>query len=406
MSKSSPRVGLDAEPLRLLVVDKVSVLRSIRHRHRILIERGDVELTLLAPAMWVENLTPTPFQHDPADNFRVVLGRVVWPGREQRSFYTSGLLHAFRTSRPEVILMLEESFSLFGLQVVLLKKLLAPSARVIFYSNNITTYDRFGYWPSWFYRLLGSVVMKMCDAALCVNTTAENVLRRTRFAGTIRTLFYGINEELFAPRSRSEARARLNLSSTDDVFLYAGKLLPLKGIQDLIGAFSTLRQKLPDRNLRLVIVGSGEHENILRALVHERQVEDRVEFHSMVPLEEMPWFISAANALVLPSRAEIEEQFGRVVAEAMLMNVTVIGSTSGAIAEVVGDGGFIFRAGDADDLCRVMESVLIDGDEVERRRTLARSKALSEYSMLGFVEGVIKLLEEITGRRLRRAVKA
>jgi glycosyltransferase involved in cell wall biosynthesis len=355
--------------------------------------------------MWVENLTPTPFQYDPADSFKVVLGRVVWPGREQRSFYTSGLIQAFRRSRPEVILMLEESFSLFGLQVVLLKKLLAPSARVIFYSNNITSYERYGYWPSWFYRILGKVVMTMCDAALCVNTTAEAVLRRTSFAGTIRTHFYGINEELFAPRSQSEARARLGIPGDADVFLYAGKLLPLKGIQDLIETFSFLQQQHSNRNLRLVIVGSGEHENVLRELVRERRLEESVDFHSMVPLEEMPWFTSAATALVLPSRAEIEEQFGRVIAEAMLMNVTVIGSTSGAIPEVVGEGGFIFRAGDTEDLRRVMERVLTDGDEVERRRTLARAKALSDYSMHGFVEGVLTLLEDMTGRPLRSQAK-
>ena len=43
-------------------------------------------------------------------------------------------------------------------------------------------------------------------------------------------------------------------------------------------------------------------------------LDDAVRFHDMVPIERVPDFIGAATALVLPSRAEINEQFGRVIA--------------------------------------------------------------------------------------------
>jgi glycosyltransferase involved in cell wall biosynthesis len=397
---------MEDDPLRLLIIDKVSVLASIRERWGRLAEQARVDLTLLAPDLWIENFAPAPFERSSGEPFRTILGKTVWPGKEQRGFYRSGMFEAFRASRPEVILMMEESFSLFALQAVLLKKLLAPRARVIFYSNNIVSYDRYTYRPSWFYRLLGKSVMRMCDVGLCVNEAAERVLRESGFSGEIRTLFYGINERLFEPRCSGEARRKLGLPADAGIFLYAGKLLPLKGVQDLLDAFARLRRELPDRDLRLVIVGRGEFSGELRRISSRLGLDDAVIFHDVVPLEMVPTYMSAATALVLPSRAGIEEQFGRVIAEAMLMNVPVIGSTSGAIPSVIGEGGFLFSAGDVDELKRTMRRVLDDRDEVERRVALGRNRAMRSYSMNAFVDGLVGLFEELIGRDLRRRERA
>src|SRR5690349_5778452 len=110
------RTADDIQPLRLLIIDKVSVLQSVRDRHVRLAEEALVDITLLAPREWVETFTLTPYQGSPGEPIRSVQGRVVWPGKEQRSFYVSGMVRAFRRSRPEIIFMMEESFSLFALQ--------------------------------------------------------------------------------------------------------------------------------------------------------------------------------------------------------------------------------------------------------------------------------------------------
>jgi glycosyltransferase involved in cell wall biosynthesis len=400
--RNEPRATETGNPLRLLIIDKVSVLRSIRERHVRLAERAAVDITLLTPERWVENFTMVHYQPSDGEPIRSIQGKVVWPGKEQRSFYLSGMVRAFRESRPEVVFLMEESFSLFALQAVILKLLLAPGARVVFYSNNVTSYDRYAYRPSWFYRILGTTVMKGCDVGLCVNTLAESVLRRSGFRGRIQTLFYGINERLFLGRSAEQSRRRIGLPERSEPFLYAGKLLPLKGVQDLIEAFALLRSESPGRDLRLVIVGKGPHAGELRSLATALQLDDAVSFHDMVPIEQVPDFIGAATALVLPSRAEISEQFGRVIAEAMLMGVPVIGSTSGGIPDVIGDGGFVFGAGDVGDLKRTMAMLLDQPEEALRRSRRGRELALRKYSMGSFVDGLIELFESISGRRLRR----
>src|SRR5437870_2175230 len=108
MESQSAVAQIPERPLRVLVIDKVSVLRSIRERHQRLAERANLDLILLAPTMWVENFVRIPFEPTANEPFRNVLGKVVWPGKEQRSFYHSGMFSAFRLSRPEIILMMEE----------------------------------------------------------------------------------------------------------------------------------------------------------------------------------------------------------------------------------------------------------------------------------------------------------
>ncbi|MBS1913654.1 MAG: glycosyltransferase family 4 protein [Bacteroidetes bacterium] len=404
MSGSSEQRGSSgARPLRVLAVDKVAVLRNNRERYHTLVERADVELTLLAPTRWLENCVMEPYQPESGEPYTTVLGTPSWPGRELRSIYYTGIVRALRRSRPEVILLMEESFSLFALQVVLLKMLFAPRAKVIFYSFNITSYKRFPYRPSWFYRLLGDTVMAMCHAGLCVSRRAEMVLRESSFKGRIQVLFFGINDKLFTATPRDEARERLALPRDAKLFLYAGRLLEQKGIQDLVDAFARLHAERPRSATHLLIVGDGEYGEVLQARVAALGPGPSIEFRHAVPIEQMATYMSAADAFVLPSRADWNEQFGRVNAEAMLVGTTIIGSTSGEIPVVIEDGGYIFTAGDVEDLKRTMERILDDPADAAARRVRGREIAMKKYSLLGFVDGLIELFSDLTGRAVRRA---
>jgi glycosyltransferase involved in cell wall biosynthesis len=69
----------------------------------------------------------------------------------------------------------------------------------------------------------------------------------------------------------------------------------------------------------------------------------RVRFLPNRDREELPQVMSALDVLLLPSRttSRWKEQFGRVIIEAHACGTPVIGSDSGAIPGVVGNGGLI-----------------------------------------------------------------
>ena len=80
-----------------------------------------------------------------------------------------------------------------------------------------------------------------------------------------------------------------------------------------------------------------------------------------VSYEDMPAFLKSLDVLVLPSVTILplhREQFGRVLVEAMAAGVPVVGSSSGAIPEVIGDAGLVVPERDPSALAAAIDRVL------------------------------------------------
>jgi glycosyltransferase involved in cell wall biosynthesis len=395
-------VGTEREterPLRVLVIDHTAPVRSVRQRWNRLVQCTGCELTLLSPPRWPENSAWTDLQGGGDDPYRTIVGAVSWPGHSLHAIYLTGILRAFRESRPDVIVMMEEAFSLFAAQAWLFRKLFARHAPITFYACWILPYENLVFRPAWLFRWLNRAMLDRLDAGMSINDRATRALEAAGFPGA-RTNFFGVDETVFVPMDRLEAREEVGIGEDDRVFLYAGRLLELKGVQDLIAAFERVCRSRPYEALRLIILGSGEYGDRLRSQAAKSAASDRIEFRGPVPNELVRTYMSAADAFVLPSRHDWHEQFGRVLAEAMLVKTTVIGSTSGEIPRAVGDGGFIFEADNVDDLARTIERVLDDPSEVDRRVRTGREIALRDYSVAAFVDRTIEMIEELTDRPL------
>jgi glycosyltransferase involved in cell wall biosynthesis len=126
--------------------------------------------------------------------------------------------------------------------------------------------------------------------------------------------------------------------------LSVGRLVWEKGHQDVLRALALI----PRQDVRLLIVGAGPERARLGAYAEELGVAGRVEFRESVAYAEMPGVFAQASCLVLASLPTMhwEEQFGMVLAEAMAAHVAVVAASSGAIPEVVGGSGELFRPGD------------------------------------------------------------
>jgi glycosyltransferase involved in cell wall biosynthesis len=136
-----------------------------------------------------------------------------------------------------------------------------------------------------------------------------------------------------------------------------GRLVWEKGHQDVLRAVAALSSGLigERREVRLLVVGQGPEETRLRRYAADLGIAERVEIRA-VPYAEMPAVFAAASCVVLASLPlpHWEEQFGMVLAEAMAAGVPVVASASGAIPEVLGAGGTLFRPGDWLQLARVL----------------------------------------------------
>jgi glycosyltransferase involved in cell wall biosynthesis len=114
------------------------------------------------------------------------------------------------------------------------------------------------------------------------------------------------------------------------VIVAAGRLADAKNYPLLIEAVALLRARLP---VQLIILGTGDREASLRALVAEKQMERVVTFAGF---QRNPWrYIARADVFALSSRYE---GFGNVIVEAMACGVPVVATSSPGTREIVADG--------------------------------------------------------------------
>jgi L-malate glycosyltransferase len=328
--------------MRVLAVEHTGGIDLFRGKWEWLCRHPDVDLTVLAPETWIENSRLV--RTDPSvEGYRILTGRVAWRGLENRGFFYTGLARAFRQARPDVLHLVEEQFSLFALQSVALQRVLAPAAKVLFYTaDNLHHGFRYPYRPSWAYGLIDRTVQRLSDCAVACSSGARDVLLARGFTRPIRFVPLGLDPLLFRKRAAAELRERLDLRGF--VVGFVGRLLPMKGIH-------VLAEALEDASLdwTWVVLGNGPEKEPLLARARARGWERRLKILEAVPHGGVQDYLNLMDVLVLPSLTTPlwREQFGRVVVEAMACEVPVIGSSSGSIPEVVGEAGRITPEGDA-----------------------------------------------------------
>lgn len=156
---------------------------------------------------------------------------------------------------------------------------------------------------------------------------------------------------------------------------YVGRLQPEKGVGWLLDSIATAQ--LLDANL--LVFGTGPQEAELRNLADALGV--RAAFCGPMDSEQIPGVMASIDLLVVPSLRTPSscEQFGRVVIEAMFAGTAVISSDSGALPEVVGDGGILVPEGDVAGLANAIKNLV--NDETMRHRVAQQglSWANSQY---------------------------
>ena len=154
--------------------------------------------------------------------------------------------------------------------------------------------------------------------------------------------------------SRKKFRSNLNLSLETKVILFVGKLVPGKRPGDIIVAMSRLREN--HQNIVLVVVGSGELEDILRTQALEYEVN--VLFLGFKNQSELPEIYAGCDIFVFPATLE---SWGLVVNEAMAAGMPVIVSDDvGAASDLVRDRstGIVFPAKDIGRLTAAIDDLL------------------------------------------------
>lgn len=183
-------------------------------------------------------------------------------------------------------------------------------------------------------------------------------------------------------RSKQEARDAIDFKVPVGmtVFLFFGQIKEVKGLDLLLEAFSVVAHKYSD--VCLLIAGKVWHTEFAKyqLKINELGIADLVISRiKYIRDEDVPDYFVASDIAVLPYRKVYNSS---VILRAMDYGVPVICSDLPPLLEVVKDRetGFVFKAGDAQELASCMDYALQHRDELEIVKQRAKKMITEKYS--------------------------
>lgn len=126
-----------------------------------------------------------------------------------------------------------------------------------------------------------------------------------------------IKKMLLASISISKEYIKYYNLNSKKILLFIGRLDPVKNLPFLLDAFSDINQK----NIKLIIVGSGEQKHLLEEVVKTKNLKDSILFLSWVEGNKLMAWYNVGQLFILPSTSE---RFGAVVNEALIAGIPVL----------------------------------------------------------------------------------
>ena len=172
----------------------------------------------------------------------------------------------------------------------------------------------------------------------------------------VEVIHYGLDQNVYSPQKRREAREALGIALNEPVLLFAAHdlSLPHKGGRYLREALRNVRCELP---IRLLTMGGG-HFQVGSGYRHTH-------FGHVEGDELQALLYRTADVSVIPS---LEEAFGQTALEAVACGAVVAGFNVGGITDIVecGLNGLLVERQDARALSEAIQKLL--GDETLRHR--------------------------------------
>jgi len=191
----------------------------------------------------------------------------------------------------------------------------------------------------------------------------------------------GIDTDYFNPilishKQKADLKKGLTIQENDFVFLFVGRLVKDKGINELIVAFEKLQTEIP--NIKLLLVGNFEDDldPLFTTTINSINTNSNIILAGFQN-DVRPYF-SISSCLVFPS---YREGFPNVVLQAGAMELPGIVSDINGCNEIIQDNynGLIIQVKDENVLFEAMKKMVIETTLVNKMKTNCRQMIVSKY---------------------------
>ncbi len=210
-----------------------------------------------------------------------------------------------------------------------------------------------------------SLALKACKG-LVIATQTEIARVQSCYrvpSAKIARVFNPIDLSVWQAGDRHEARKVLGIPPEAQVVVCHGRIeIERKGLDILLEAWQQLYDECPDRDLRLLLVGTGSDASKLRQRIAAMELQGVMWIDEFVRDRAIiQQYLSAADVYTLPSR---HEGFPVAPLEAMACGLPVVAADAQGVPDIFeqgeASGGLVVPRGDAKALAVALKRVLDD----------------------------------------------
>jgi glycogen(starch) synthase len=230
---------------------------------------------------------------------------------------------------------------------------------------------------------------QVADCVITVSNAMKDELEKLGFPPhKIRVCWNGVDPNKYDPNKvsceeKNQVRRSYGINENENLLFFIGRLVTVKGIDNLIRAMPSVLQEFP--NTKLLVLGIGDLEWDLKQLAEKLGIKNKVIFRTeFISEPDRIKHFAAADCVVLPS---IYEPFGIVCTESMSMaKPTVVGArgTNGFREQIIPSGdkqcGVHINPYDPNDIAWGIKQVLKQNDKGKWMGKNARERVIENLS--------------------------
>jgi glycosyltransferase involved in cell wall biosynthesis len=379
------------------MISKACIVGAYQKKLEEIARYDDVELTVVVPPAWIDERGIARLEKVYTQGYKLRVEPMALNGHFHLHYYPT-LARVMREEKPDIVHIDEEPYNL-ATYLAMRQAIKVQAHTVVFTWQNIKR----NYPPP--FSLMEQNVLEHTEILIAGNEESVRVWRAKGFRGEIVVIpQFGVDPNIYYRHESITRSSKPSLvlrrsarrpSQPKLVIGYVGRLVPQKGVALLLRAASRIKGPWEIR-----VLGGGPDRARLERLSQWLGISPRVKFDEQLPSTHLPNYFSNLDVLVLPSitRPNWKEQFGRVLIEAMACGVITIGADSGAIPEVIGDAGLVFKEADEEDLREKLEILITKPD----LRVILQQKGLERVEA-HFTQAIIAERTVAVYRRLCEA---
>jgi glycosyltransferase involved in cell wall biosynthesis len=253
--------------------------------------------------------------------------------------------------------------------------------------SDVPFYDAYNGSLQWVHRPLIPFTKRIWHRAkrvVALSKSLKTTALKTNEDQRIDVIPNGIESDIFKRQDRAGAEHK----GKSFQLITVSRLIERKGIQHVLHALA----KLKNKDISLLIVGTGNYEKQLKILCDQLSLNEIVTFYGYCPREALPKLLSTGDAFILPSLAE---SFGMVFIEAMACGLPIIAGRVGGVPDFVHpENGILVDPENIDEIKDAILNLKNDRSMREAMTKANRIKAVQDYNWKNVAEKYLDIYQD------------